>query len=711
MITRDRFSLVSPLRLYLSVATKEDSSVVNPSPSYTNEVKEQNVSTETANEEEDSAAAVAAAADNVKKTPTYTTTEENEEPLEVNMSTSWQDQKHEYLSLNPINKTKVCVSNAPHEWCLLWNSPTIPASTEDAKEYDFVENDDDGIRASTFVLQSVDRKVFLTCNAEGDLSTCTNEYLQTKQRQQLEQEQEEELLLDEGNNAATPNLSKFGDNDQGSFTWALEYEDESGMVVSLINTTYQRKLAILKPSNDDDKSTCTTLPLATKTLGCGIDDEDDAHLFPGGEDDLPPSPPPFAFHWKMRFRSGELLFLSNPTVQRRLRCDAFGKASLDENWKGWEVFRFVEAGHGGYVQITSWTHDSYLLYSNQYGKVGMTRNGESPNTLWDISRFRAVDGTPGGILLKSVRHDRYLSALSDKELATVEEKEFNFAAVQWDLEPANKNLFFFTTTTTTTTATGAAAASKQSSPSDTVNHHFLSSRSNGKVFSTKHGKDWEEWELKPVVQQEECKSLNDDEEQDRKPAAAGEFAEPANLFSIYSNKHQKYLGSSEDGSVFTTDSLGEFEYWELEESPTGHGYLLVSHLYGNRQLFCNDKGALETSETECQAWNLQPRTPNSISKNQMAVAGVAAATLVFASPLSLMLGAAARAPLAAMMVGGAEMVTAEAAMAYGVGTAVLGTSAVAILADHKSRLESKKSQQNELPIHSVNRPLVGWRSW
>ena len=95
----------------------------------------------------------------------------------------------------------------------------------------------------------------------------------------------------------------------------------------------------------------------------------------------------------------------------------------------------------------------------------------------------------------------------------------------------------------------------------------------------------------------------------------------------------------------------------------------------------------------------------------MAVAGVAAATLLVASPFSFALGAAARAPFAAMMVGGAEVVTAEAAVAYGVGTAVIGTSAVAIMTNHKNRLESKKSQQNELPIQSVNRPLVGWRSW
>jgi len=674
----------------LSVATKEEETL-DPPADDTNDID-----VVSADDDYDNVSS------GIPKTPTHTIAAE--EPAEVKYKCQFK--KHQYLSLQPLNKKNVSVSDTPHEWCLLWNKPT--ATTEKEDSFDDEDSNNGGIRTNTFILQSVDRKVFLTCNAEGNLSTCTKEYVQAKQQQQFQQEQEEELILNDENGGTTEKktlLHHNDEDDQGSFTWALEYEDESGMVVSLINATYQRKLAILHPDSSADESSprkksakpiCTTLPFITKTLE---EDEDEYLLFPG-EPHAPPSSPPLSTSlWKMRFRSGELLFLSNPTIQRRLRCDAFGKLNLDENWKGWEVFRVVEAGHGGYVQIASWTHDSYLLYSNNYGQVGMTQNVESPGSLWAITRYRGLDGTPGGVLLRSVQHDRYLCALSEKELATVEEQNFNFAAVQWELEPANKNVFFLTTTTTTP----AAAASKSSS-NGTVSHHFLSSRPKGKVFSAKHGKDWEEWELKPIPR--ESKSL----EEDSKPSADG-VAEEANLFSIFSSKHQRYLGSSEDGSVYTINSCGESEYWELEESPSGNGHIVIPYLYGDRQLFCSDKGELQTSSTECQAWNLQPRMPNSISKNQMAVAGVAAATLLVASPLSLAVGAAARAPLAAMMMGGAEVVTAEAVVAYGVGTAVLGSSAVAIMADHKSRLESKKSQQNELPIQAVNRPLVGWRSW
>jgi len=689
--------LESPLRLYLSVAPAESSN-------------EADLTKQNDESKEDKPAEVAEEpnfADGKKARPSSTTIES---PKDTS-SPSREKQKHQYLSLHPLDKKNVCVSETPHEWSMVW-SATQSAAVVGEKDNSFDEDDyHGGVRSSTFFLQSIDRKIFLTCDAEGNLSTCTKEHLQAKQQQGLELEQEKELIFQEDDVASTVAPKKSSDvpggDDQGSFTWTLDYEDESGMVVSLINTTYQRKLAILHSSNDDasnsnkknEKPICTTLPLVPKAL---CEDEEDAHMFPG---ESPLSSPPSTTsttQWKMRFRSGELLFLSNPTIQRRMRCDAFGKLTLDENWKGWEVFRFVEAGHGGFVQITSWTHDSYLLYSNQYGKVGMTQNVESPNTLWAITRFHGVDGTPGGILLRSVRHGKYLSALSDTELATVEEQNFSFAAVQWELEAANSNVFFLTTTTTTP----LSVASKSSSTNST-NHHFLSSRSTGKVFSAKRGKDWEEWKLEVVPS--EGKRL-EGEEDSKLPA--NKSLHQANLFSIYSTKHKKYLGSSEDGKVYTTELREESEYWELEESPNGDGYILISHLYGDRQLFCGDKGELETSPTECQAWNLQSRMPSSISKNQMAVAGVAVATLLVASPLSLALGAMTRAPLAAMMVGGAEVVTAEAAVAYGVGTAVLGTSAAAaIIADHKNRLDPKKSQQNELPIQSVNRPLVGWRTW
>jgi hypothetical protein len=545
-----------------------------------------------------------------------------------------------YLSLSHLNKEDICVSDTPHEWCLKWTSSSISSGSISSSSDKSSEDDDEattgGVRTSSFVLQSVDRHVYLTCDINGELSTCTHEYLEAKQ----------ELELQEDNTATST------EEDHGSYTWNFDYEDASGMSVQLINTTYQRRLSISYQEEDRNKKpVCTAIPVTKKQASYE---------------------PVDASRWKMRFLSGELLFLSNPTIDRRLRCDAFGKLNLDENWKGWEVFRFVEAGNGGQLQIVSWTHEK-VLYSTEHGKVGTTDDRESNATLWTVARHYNEDDRGGGVLLQSVEHGRYLCALSATELGTVDSENFVFAAVQWELEPANARIF------------SLASSSNV----------FLSSRHNGEVFTAKRGKDWEEWKMIPVA-------LAENEEEDCTNTKE-------NLFAILSCKHGQYLGSSDDGRVYTTETLQDAEYWELEESPTGDGYIIISHLHGYRQLYCDEKGNMSTSCIECQEWRLKPRMPGSISKNQMVMAGVAAATLLVASPISLAWGVAARAPLAAM-VAGTEVLTAEA-LVYGVGTAVVGTSAAVIVADQMHRLGTKSTQQNQNPIQSVKRPLVAWRSW
>ena len=66
---------------------------------------------------------------------------------------------------------------------------------------------------------------------------------------------------------------------------------------------------------------------------------------------------PDATTWDVDCVTGELCFLSNAntTLDRRVRCDMAGLLTLTEAWKGWEVFRFMEASHG-YVKISSWMH-------------------------------------------------------------------------------------------------------------------------------------------------------------------------------------------------------------------------------------------------------------------------------------------------------------------------------------------------------------------
>jgi hypothetical protein len=524
----------------------------------------------------------------------------------------------QYLSVFPSRKSsnKIGLSNKPHEWCLLWtNSPT---SSEELDE------DCGGVKASSFVIQSVSHRVFLTSHINGDLDVCSNDYIQAHQ------------------NASTTTTNE----DHGSYLWQFEYQDASGMLVHLINSTYQRRLSI--SATENETQACTTTPLMK-----------DGHEITQQQ------------AWKIHFLSGELVFLSNPTVDRRLRCNPLGKLSLIENQKGWEVFRFIECGYGE-LQISSWTHQQHVLCSDAEGNVRTTTDRESVDTKWTVSRHYSAEktGVGGGVLLQSVEHGRYLCTVSENEFATVGEKEFAYCGVEWELLPANSSIFYLASTS----------------------NMLLSSRRNGQVFVDKKGKECGKWKIQPIS------TLKENE------------GDTPTVFSIYSCQHDKYLGSSEEGTVYTTETLLESAHWEIEESPNEEdGYILVSHLYPDRQLHCNDQGQLTTLEEEAQAWRFQPCMPGSISQGQMTWAGVAAATLLVAPPLSLAVGVAARAPLVAMATGG-EVLTAEA-LALGWGTAVVGTSAAVIVADQKRRLQTKSSIKNEHPIQSINRPLIAWRSW
>ena len=126
--------------------------------------------------------------------------------------------------------------------------------------------------------------------------------------------------------------------------------------------------------------------------------------------------------WEMEFTSGELCFISNPAIDQRLRCDFLGKLTLSEQWKGWEVFRFIEAssmsiqasgderkaGHdkdkNGELIISSWTHHKKVLASDPDGNVFSTENRLGHWERWRV--LKPPDG--GGVWIQSVAHGRIL---------------------------------------------------------------------------------------------------------------------------------------------------------------------------------------------------------------------------------------------------------------------------------------------------------------
>eukprot|EP00533_Pseudo-nitzschia_delicatissima_P005037 CAMPEP_0116112744 /NCGR_PEP_ID=MMETSP0327-20121206/19143_1 /TAXON_ID=44447 /ORGANISM="Pseudo-nitzschia delicatissima, Strain B596" /LENGTH=759 /DNA_ID=CAMNT_0003606065 /DNA_START=52 /DNA_END=2331 /DNA_ORIENTATION=- len=140
------------------------------------------------------------------------------------------------------------------------------------------------------------------------------------------------------------------------------------------------------------------------------------------------------FHvWEMECVTGELCFLSNPSLDARVRCDMAGMLTLSPNWKGWEVVRITEAeaphsstGGGnytkGYVRISSWMHSQWFLCSDAKGIVSacsvadaLLCPDEAQDTVYRCSKW-AIEKYPTdenskheGLIIRSVTHGRLLS--------------------------------------------------------------------------------------------------------------------------------------------------------------------------------------------------------------------------------------------------------------------------------------------------------------
>eukprot|EP00980_Cylindrotheca_fusiformis_P018374 scaffold6032_cov100-Cylindrotheca_fusiformis.AAC.5 len=112
--------------------------------------------------------------------------------------------------------------------------------------------------------------------------------------------------------------------------------------------------------------------------------------------------------WRIQPETGELCFLSNVTHGARMRCDMSGRLSLSSNWKGWEVFRFLEAGDG-FVTVSSWAHSHWILQCNGSGKLQTgTQSADQEEGEWDSLWAVELASNGNGVVLRSRRYGRFL---------------------------------------------------------------------------------------------------------------------------------------------------------------------------------------------------------------------------------------------------------------------------------------------------------------
>jgi len=391
-------------------------------------------------------------------------------------------------------------------------------------------------------------------------------------------------------------------------------------------------------------------------------------------------------NWDIEFQSGELCFLSLPEYDRRISCDIAGNLSLSKKWKGWEVWRFIECGDGN-VYISSWTHHTKILCSNESGDVFTT---EERLGSWEKWKIELAQGKNDGVVIKSVVHDRYLR-WNGNRLITSKTYEDNRHWTTWHIESAHRQTYFISS----------------------LSHDKRIGSRKDRAFTTRNRMSWEQWELKTVIG-------ND-------------------LIIISSKVRGTYLGSNPEGQVSLSAHVGNGEMWKFENSPHG-GVFIVSVAHG-KALACNKNGHLYTIEGQrggWETWCLEPIMPPTITgeqmkakRNSLIIGGSLAVASIALAPFVMGAGGIGAGVMAAEAVasggsivasgsvaalqtaGAAGLGVAGTTAAVGAGAAIGGSAiGIALSCSAKKGLTGPlpNSKKNVTAVE-MNRPFCAWRSW
>ncbi len=243
-------------------------------------------------------------------------------------------------------------------------------------------------------------------------------------------------------NATNSNDNEDDDNDND--------ESSSVFLPTSFSDIYEedQKWCFIKVSNG------TNVMLKSLGTGLNLGIDDDGKIFFGNDEQQN-----HQTLWTIECVTGELCFISNanPTLREHIaphvRCDMAGLLSLSDHMKGWEVFRFMEASHDGYVKISSWMHSQWLLCSTKDGRVMTCSHAESfldyrkddhDNEDLTMTKVDSVEGEGedagslsndfrcskwaiekdpsggNGVVIRSKTHGRYLSVRENGELHTYE---------------------------------------------------------------------------------------------------------------------------------------------------------------------------------------------------------------------------------------------------------------------------------------------------
>jgi len=392
--------------------------------------------------------------------------------------------------------------------------------------------------------------------------------------------------------------------------------------------------------------------------------------------------------WNIEILTGELCFISLSEENKRLTCGPKGKIDMTDNWKGWEVWRFIEAGEGD-VRISSWTHNR-VLCDNASGNVISTENLLGDWEKWKVER--APDGFEG-VVIKSRSHGRYLQ--SDGEQISTS-RLFGGSSATWDLSAGHNQHYFI---------------------SSIAHDKRIGCKKQG-IYATTRRKNGETWELQKLEN---------------------------GLVVLQSTIYHTFL-SFDGNALEPTDEIDDNGMWKLEESE-GKGIRIISKVH-NQALSCDKDGnlsAVNKLSGVSDLWNLEPCMPQTIRAQQiatLATGGAIAVASVALAPLAVMGvvgalgfgggGIAAGSVAAGMMsaegivvagstvaalqsIGAAGLGLAGTSAAIGggaiVGASALGVSVAVSGVNKKEFEEGAEIGNSQEKLSQENRPFCNWKMW
>jgi hypothetical protein len=456
-----------------------------------------------------------------------------------------------------------------------------------------------------FLIQSVKKRHYLTCGPDGSVATTPLDASDSKEEKR--------------------DLTKWYMNQQkgGSITLTTDFHNDLSLFEENESHPLEMHLACL-----EDGSICTT---------------EESTEDPTNHNSI---------YWTAEFQTGELLYISSPKADKRIRCGLKGELSPSNNWQGWEVWRFLETGQEGHVRITSFCHHKKFLSSDSDGNVFTTEDREAPETKWSIAKYSS-----DGVTIQSVATCRNLRVFGDQLYTTLER---NDAFGAWQLEAAHLQTYFLST------ISGKRIGSNARAPYLTMNP--IKNRS-------------EQWTLE---------------------------GQGNGIVTLYCVGRQIYLGSTKCGRLFVAPTVSHESMWRFTESSEGHTFTSEAH---NRVLsynLCTTEPVNENDDDDATSkWQLKPVLPRQVNASKLqtlAVATTAAVATTVALPFVLggaaaMLGIAEVGLAAEVITGG--IVAAEAM----VDIVVVGTTARTLLHNVNVGLEDDRENENGM------RPFSSWRDW